>query len=66
MSMIPVRDTPKTHLVSRRCLGSLSCATRLKFNQRLARADGLRAQPDSALGGAVNLVRSGLDDSAWR
>jgi hypothetical protein len=33
-----------------------------EFNQRLARADGLRAQPDPRLGGAVNLVRPTLAD----
>jgi hypothetical protein len=34
-----------------------------EFNQRLARADGLRAEPDPKLGGAVNLVRPTLDDA---
>jgi len=34
-----------------------------EFNQRLARADGLRAEPDPKLGGAVNLVRPGLADA---
>jgi hypothetical protein len=33
-----------------------------EFNQRLARADGLRAEPDPRLGGAVNLVRPTLAD----
>jgi hypothetical protein len=31
-----------------------------EFNRRLARADGLRAEPDPNLGGAVNLVRPAL------
>jgi diadenosine tetraphosphate (Ap4A) HIT family hydrolase len=31
-----------------------------EFNQRLARADGLNAEPDPKLGGAVNLVRPTL------
>ena len=31
-----------------------------EFNRRLARADGLTAEPDPDLGGAVNLVRPGL------
>ena len=31
-----------------------------EFNRRLARADGLRAEPDPKLGGAVNLVRPTL------
>jgi hypothetical protein len=30
------------------------------FNRRLAQADGLRAEPDPKLGGAVNLVRPSL------
>jgi diadenosine tetraphosphate (Ap4A) HIT family hydrolase len=34
-----------------------------EFNRRLARADGLRAEPDPRLGGAVNLVRPGLADA---
>ena len=34
-----------------------------EFNRRLARADGLRAEPDPKLGGAVNLVRPGLADA---
>jgi len=37
-------------------------ASQDEFNRRLARADGLRAEPDPKLGGAVNLVRPGLDD----
>ena len=31
-----------------------------EFNRRLARADGLQAEPDPKLGGAVNLVRPSL------
>jgi len=31
-----------------------------EFNRRLARADGLKAEPDPGLGGAVNLVRPSL------
>jgi hypothetical protein len=34
-----------------------------EFNRRLARADGLRAEPDPKLGGAVNLVRRPLTDA---
>jgi hypothetical protein len=34
-----------------------------EVNRRLARADGLRAEPDPALGGAVNLVRPRLADT---
>jgi hypothetical protein len=34
-----------------------------EFNRRLARADGLRAEPDPRLGGAVNLVRPSLADA---
>jgi hypothetical protein len=34
-----------------------------EFNRRLARADGLQAEPDQKLGGAVNLVRPGLADA---
>jgi hypothetical protein len=34
-----------------------------EFNQRLARADGLKAEPDPKLGGAVNLVRPTLADA---
>ena len=37
-----------------------------EFNRRLARADGLQAEPDARLGGAVNLVRPGLDDEGRR
>ena len=37
-----------------------------QFNQRLARADGLQAEPDPKLGGAVNLVRPSLGDPARR
>jgi diadenosine tetraphosphate (Ap4A) HIT family hydrolase len=33
-----------------------------EFNRRLARADGLEAEPDPDLGGAVNLVRPSLAD----
>jgi hypothetical protein len=33
-----------------------------EVNRRLARADGLQAQPDPTLGGAINLVRPSLDD----
>jgi hypothetical protein len=33
-----------------------------EFNRRLARADGLEAEPDPELGGAVNLVRPSLAD----
>ena len=39
-------------------------ASQDEFNWRLARADGLRAEPDPALGGAVNLVRPSLADPA--
>jgi hypothetical protein len=35
-----------------------------EFNRRLARADGLQAELDPKLGGAVNLVRPGLADAA--
>lgn len=31
-----------------------------EFNRRLARADGLKAEPDPRLGGAINLVRPSL------
>jgi len=31
-----------------------------EFNRRLARADGLKAEPDPKLGGAINLVRPSL------
>ena len=34
-----------------------------EFNRRLARADGLQAEPDPKLGGAVNLVRPSLADA---
>jgi hypothetical protein len=34
-----------------------------EFNRRLARADGLKAEPDPRLGGAVNLVRRSLADA---
>ena len=34
-----------------------------EVNRRLARADGLQAEPDPALGGAINLVRPGLADA---
>jgi hypothetical protein len=34
-----------------------------EFNRRLARADGLQAEPDPRLGGAVNLVRLTLADT---
>ena len=34
-----------------------------EFNRRLAQADGLKAEPDQKLGGAVNLVRPGLADT---
>jgi hypothetical protein len=37
-----------------------------KFNRRLALADGLQAERDPRLGGAVNLVRPGLDDAERR
>jgi hypothetical protein len=33
------------------------------FNRHLARADGLTAEPDPNLGGAVNLVRPTLADA---
>ena len=35
-----------------------------KVNRRLARADGLKAEPDPDLGGAINLVRPSLADTA--
>src|SRR6202034_4449675 len=38
-------------------------ASQDEFNRRLARADGLQAEPDPKLGGAVNLVRPGLADA---
>ena len=34
-----------------------------KVNRRLARADGLQAEPDPKLGGAINLVRPSLTDA---
>jgi hypothetical protein len=34
-----------------------------EFNRRLARADGLKAEPDPELGGAINLVRRSLADA---
>jgi hypothetical protein len=34
-----------------------------EFNRRLAQADGLKAEPDPKLGGAVNLVRPTLADA---
>jgi hypothetical protein len=34
-----------------------------EFNRRLARADGLKAEPDPKLGGALNLVRPSLADA---
>jgi hypothetical protein len=34
-----------------------------EFNRRLARADGLKAEPDPKLGGAINLVRPSLADA---
>jgi hypothetical protein len=34
-----------------------------EFNRRLARADGLKAEPDGKLGGAINLVRPSLADA---
>ena len=34
-----------------------------EFNRCLARADGLRAEPDPTLGGAINLVRPSLADT---
>jgi hypothetical protein len=37
-----------------------------EFNRRLARADGLQAQPDPKLGGAVNLVRPTLAEPGRR
>jgi hypothetical protein len=33
-----------------------------EFNRRIARADGLKAEPDPELGGAINLVRPSLAD----
>jgi hypothetical protein len=37
-----------------------------EFNRRLARADGLQAEPDPKLGGAINLVRPSLADAGRR
>jgi hypothetical protein len=37
-----------------------------EFNRRLARADGLQAEPDPKLGGAINLVRPSLADPGRR
>ena len=37
-----------------------------EVNRRLARADGLKAEPDPDLGGAINLVRPSLADPARR
>jgi hypothetical protein len=37
-----------------------------EVNRRLARADGLRAEPDPKLGGAVNVVRPSLADAGRR
>jgi hypothetical protein len=34
-----------------------------EFNRRLARADGLQAEPDPRLGGAINLARPSLADA---
>jgi hypothetical protein len=34
-----------------------------EVNRRLARADGLQAEPDPKLGGAINLVRPSLADA---
>ncbi|HEX6452352.1 MAG TPA: hypothetical protein VF060_23190 [Trebonia sp.] len=34
-----------------------------EFNRRLARADGLKAEPDPELGGAINLVRPNRADA---
>jgi len=34
-----------------------------EFNRRLARANGLKAEPDPELGGAINLVRPSLADA---
>jgi hypothetical protein len=38
-------------------------ASQDEFNRQLARADGLQAEPDPRLGGAVNLVRPSLADA---
>ena len=37
-----------------------------EVNRRLARADGLKAEPDPNLGGAINLVRPSLADTGRR
>ncbi len=37
-----------------------------EVNRRLARADGLQAEPDPKLGGAINLVRPSLADAGRR
>ena len=37
-----------------------------EVNRRLARADGLQAEPDPTLGGAINLVRPSLADAGRR
>jgi hypothetical protein len=37
-----------------------------EFNRRLAQADGLKAEPDANLGGAINLVRPSLADARRR
>jgi hypothetical protein len=37
-----------------------------EFNRRLARADGLRAEPDPKLDGAINLVRPSLAEAGRR
>jgi hypothetical protein len=37
-----------------------------EFNRRLARADGLQAEPDPKLGGAINLVRPSLAEAGRR
>jgi len=37
-----------------------------EFNRRLAQADGLKAEPDPNLGGAINLVRPSLADAQRR
>src|SRR5581483_9184570 len=37
-----------------------------EFNRRLARADGLKAEPDPKLGGVINLVRPSVADAERR
>jgi hypothetical protein len=37
-----------------------------EVNRRLARADGLKAEPDPTLGGAINVVRPSLADAGRR